>query len=72
MPTSSNWPKAIIKAKRESEKHGWTWKRLTNGHYSVFTPDGEFVVSVSGTFYDGPLTRKYLGKLRKAGCPGVQ
>ena len=38
---------------------------------SVFNPQGEFVVMVSSTFYDGMLTRKFLSRLRKAGCPGA-
>lgn len=66
-------PKAITDAKRASEHEGWTWRQgRSSGHWSVFTPDGTFVVNISGTFYDGPLTRKYLGKLRAHGCPGIK
>ena len=68
---SAGWPKAIKRAYKASLREGWTWDLKGNGHWSVFDPDGNFVVSMSATFYDGPLTNKYLGKLRKAGCPGT-
>lgn len=68
---AGNWPKALLKAKRESEKHGWTWTYGGSGHWTVRNPQGEWVLTLSSTFYDGPLTKKFLGKLRKAGCPGT-
>jgi hypothetical protein len=68
---SGNWPKAIVKAKKASEKAGWTWTYGGSGHWTVRNPEGEWVLTLSSTFYDGPLTRKFLSKLRKAGCPGA-
>lgn len=42
-----------------------------SGNWTVRNAQGEFVCALSATFYDGPLTKKYLATLRKAGCPGV-
>lgn len=71
MARHAGWPKAITKARRASEKAGWTWTLNGSGHWTVRNPQGERVVTVSSTFYDGPLTRKFLSTLRKAGCPGA-
>jgi hypothetical protein len=70
-PRSGNFPKALAHVRKVSTKEGWTWKQTGNNHMSVFNPQGEFVVMVSSTFYDGMLTRKFLSRLRKAGCPGA-
>lgn len=65
-------PKVIQDAERASTKQGWTWKRTTRQHVVVYDAQGTYVVTIGGTFFDGPLTNKILGKLRKAGCPGVR
>lgn len=68
---AGNFPKALAHVRKVSIKEGWTWKQTGTNHIAVFTPDGEFVVMLSSTFYDGPLTKKFLSRLRKAGCPGA-
>lgn len=68
---SGNWPKALLAAKKASEREGWTWTVKGSGHWTVRNPQGEFVASLAATFYDGTLTKKYLATLRKAGCPGT-
>jgi hypothetical protein len=68
---SGNWPKAMQKARKASEKAGWTWDLRKSGHWTIRDPQGTFVLAISGTFYDAPLLTKALSVLRKAGCPGV-
>jgi len=63
-------PKQFKKAQKQSELEGWRWVKKTN-HVLVYDANGDFVVAVSTTMYDGTTTRKILGKLRNAGCPGV-
>jgi hypothetical protein len=63
-------PNYLTKAHKQSRKLGWTWEMRTR-HIEVRDANGDFVVSVSTTAYDGSLTRKVKGTLRKAGCPGV-
>jgi hypothetical protein len=68
---SGNWPKVFVKARKTSEKVGWSWEYKGSGHWTVRNPDGEFVASLPSTMYDGTLTRKLLATLRRAGCPGT-
>lgn len=68
---SGNWPKALVRCMKASEREGWTWVVKGSGHWTVRNPAGEFVISIGATFYDGTLTKKYLNALRKAGCPGA-
>lgn len=68
--TVEKLPKQFKKAYKTSEKAGWLWVKRTN-HIEVRQPDGTFVTCISTTMYDGPLTRKVTGQLRRAGCPGV-
>jgi len=63
-------PKQFKQAEKLSVKRGWKWEKRTN-HIEVRDARGEFVVSISTTMYDGVLTRKIQGKLRRANCPGV-
>ncbi len=63
-------PNYLKKAHKASVRAGWRWEERTN-HVTVRNSDGQFVVCVSTTAYEGTLTRKIQGKLRKAGCPGV-
>ena len=63
-------PNQFKKAHKLSSKQGWKWEKRTN-HIEVRTPDGTFVVSISTTMYDGPLTKRVMSQLRRAGCPGV-
>lgn len=63
-------PKQFKKPMRLSVREGWTWEKRSR-HVEVRDADGEFVVSISTTMYDGALTRKLQGRLRKAGCPGL-
>lgn len=63
-------PKQFKKAHKASVKQGWVWVKKTN-HIEVRLPDGTFVTSISTTMYDGPLTRKVNGQLRKYNCPGL-
>ena len=63
-------PKQFTKAYKASTKQGWTWTKRTR-HIEVRDARGDFVCSISTTMYDGTLTRKYLGKLRRAGGPAV-
>lgn len=65
-------PKVIQDAEKASTKQGWTWQRTAKGHTQVYDAQGTYVITIGGTFYDGPLTTKILGRLRKAGCPGVK
>ena len=65
-------PDYLRRAHKLSVKAGWTWDhRAGSGHVVVRDAGGEFVVAVSLTAYDGTLTRKTAGKLRRAGCPGL-
>ncbi len=66
----SKLPNQFKRAHKLSTKQGWTWEKRTN-HVEVRDYQGEFVVSISTTMYDGPLTKKILATLRKAGCPGT-
>jgi hypothetical protein len=63
-------PNQFKRAQKLSTKRGWTWTKRTN-HVEVRDADNEFVISISTTMYDGPLTKKVLSKLRKANCPGA-
>ena len=67
---SGKLPKQFKAAEKASTRDGWTWEK-TSRHVTVRDADGEFVVCISTTMYDGPTTRKINGKLRRAGCPGV-
>lgn len=58
-------------ARKASTKEGWDWTLKRSGHWTIRNPQGEFILAISGTFYDGPLLTKALAILRKAGCPGV-
>lgn len=65
-------PKQFKKAHKASVKQGWTWDhRGGSKHVTVRDSSGEFVVCISLTLYDGTITRRIQGKLRKAGCPAV-
>lgn len=68
---SGNWPKVLQNVRKASEREGWTWDLKGSGHWTVRNPDGEFVVAMGGTMYDGTLVKRLLSKLRKAGCPGA-
>jgi hypothetical protein len=68
----SKLPNWLKKPRKRSEQDGWEW-RFNPGskHVSVFDANGEFVVCLSLTAYDGSVTRKVRGKLKRAGCPGL-
>ena len=66
------FPKYLQRAEKLSTKEGWRWERRGSGHVMVFDAEGNAVTNVSVTAYNGPLQKKVLSQLRKAGCPGVQ
>lgn len=64
-------PKYLKRAHAESTKQGWTWVYKGSHHVTIRDEKGDFVIAMSLTSYDGTLTRKITGKLKKAGCPGL-
>lgn len=63
-------PKQFKAAEKASIKQGWTWTKRAR-HIEVRDADGEFVVMISATMYDGTLSKRILATLRKAKCPGT-
>lgn len=65
-------PSYLRRAHKLSVKQGWHWEYQTgSSHVKVFSPTGAPVTNISLTAYDGPLTKKVMSQLRKAGCPGL-
>jgi hypothetical protein len=65
-------PKYLKKAEKESTKKGWEWKYNSgSGHITIFDGNGDYVIWVSLTAYDGSVTKQNLSKLRRAKCPGL-
>lgn len=65
-------PDYLRKPHKQSTKKGWTWEHKTGSkHVAVHDASGAFVVTISLTAFDGPLTKKVKSQLRNAGCPGV-
>mgnify|MGYP001617307483 CR=1 FL=1 len=66
-------PDYLRRAHKLSSKAGWTWDyQQGSKHMTIFDAQGRAITTVSLTAYDGTLTRKTKGVLRKAGCPGIQ
>lgn len=65
-------PDYLRKAEKESTKAGWLWEVRGSKHLMIFDADGEAVLTVSLTAYDGVLRKQVVSKLRRAKCPGMK
>ncbi len=67
------FPDYLRKPHKASTKQGWKWEHKKGSKHVIVTDqNGKFVVCVSLTAFDGPVTNMVRGKLRAAKCPGVQ
>ena len=65
-------PDSLRKAKRASEKAGWTWVLKGSNHVTVRDAEGDFVDCIGLSMYEGAIVKKHLSKLKKRGCPGIR
>jgi hypothetical protein len=51
----------------EAEKQGWTVKLAKSGHYKLYAPDGENIVTVGSTPSDRRTLRNTVALMRRYG-----
>lgn len=64
-------PDYLRKAEKVSTKQGWIWEVRNSKHLMVFDNEGNSVLTLSLTAYDGTLRKQATSRLRRAGCPGL-